>query len=68
MSTTAVYQIFAQIKQLSTDDRSLLDKLLASLEEKEWQREARRARRVAREKGIDQTAIDEAVAQVRYGS
>ncbi len=68
MSATAVYQIFDQIKQLSTDDRSLLDKLLSRLAEDEWQREARRARRVAQEKGIDQTTIDDAVAQVRYGS
>ena len=63
--STAVHEILDQIKQLSDDDRSLLDQLLAELEEEEWQREAAIARRSVRERGIDQEAIDRAVACVR---
>lgn len=55
-----------------TDGRSLgpggfaLDDLLAKQEDAEWREEAAAARRMAREKGIDQAAIDRAVHAVRY--
>ncbi len=68
MSAAVVHKVLDQIKQLSDDDRLLLDRLLAELEEKEWQREAAIARRSARERGIDQEAIDRAVDRVRYAS
>ncbi len=66
MSAAVVHEVLDRIKQLSDDDRLLLDKLLADLEEKEWQREAALARRSARETGIDQEAIDRAVERIRY--
>jgi hypothetical protein len=43
-----------------------LDEQLARMAEEEWLREAEAARRVARERGIDQAAIDRAVEAVRY--
>ncbi len=68
MSSTAVHRVLDRIKQLSAEDRLLLDRHLAQLEEGEWQQEAATARRIARERGIDQEAIDRAVDRVRYGS
>lgn len=68
MSAAVVERIIDQIKGLPPEDRSLFDELLARLEEDEWQHEADKARQVAREKGIDQNAIDDAVHRVRYGS
>ncbi len=67
MSDATVDNILQQIDQLSEDDRVRLQERLAELAESEWQREAEAARRVAREKGIDQAAIDQAVEDVRYG-
>ena len=68
MSAATVHKVLDRIKQLSDDDRQLLDQLLASMEEEEWHREATVARRTARAKGIDQEAIDSAVRRVRYAS
>ena len=68
MSAAAVHQVLDRIKRLSAEDRMLLDKLLAKLEEEEWQREAESARRMARERGVDQEAIDRAVERIRYAS
>ena len=42
--------------------------LLAQQAEAEWQHAAEEARRLARQQGIDQAAIDRAVQKVRYGS
>jgi len=64
----AVHEILDRIQRLPTDDRLLLEDCLAQQAEAEWQREAEEARRLASEKGIDQAAIDRAVAKVRYGS
>ncbi len=61
MSAAVVHKVLDRIKQLSDDDRFLLDRLLAELEEEEWQREAACARRSAQARGIDQEAIDRAV-------
>ncbi len=68
MSETAVRELVDQVKRLSEDERLLFDELVAQLEEEEWAREAETARRSARDRGIDQEAIDHAVAKVRYGS
>ncbi len=65
MSDAAVLDILQQIERLSDEDRLSLTMRLVEREETEWQREADRARRVAREKGIDQAAIDQAVSDVR---
>lgn len=44
MSATAVFDIFARIEKLSSDDRSLLDRLLGRLEPSVRPREAAAAR------------------------
>lgn len=67
MSEAAVYDILDRIKQLEQEDRVLLDDLLAVEEEREWLREASRARAAGREKGIDQESIDRAVRSIRHG-
>ena len=61
-----VPQILRQIDRLSEPDRLRLEKTLAQRVEAEWLREARRARRLAAKRGIDQAAIDRAVEDVRY--
>jgi len=66
MSHTDVYETLDRIRQLPAEDRLLLNDLLAEQEELEWRKEAAAARRMAREKGIDQAAIDRAVQAVRY--
>ncbi len=68
MSQAAVYEILERIQQLPAEDRRLLDDLLAQQEAAEWREEAARARRIAREKGIDQETIDRAVYAVRHGA
>lgn len=67
MSHATVYEILDRIDRLPAEDRRLLDDLLAEREEREWRGEAAEARRAAREKGIDQEAIDRAVRAVRHG-
>lgn len=67
MSHTAVYEIFDRIRRLEDEDRLLLDDLLAKQEDEEWRRQASEARRKARKEGVDQEAIDRAVAAVRHG-
>jgi hypothetical protein len=62
----AVQEILERIRSLPEEDRLVLDEQLALLLEAEWKREAEVARRIARQKGIDQAAIDEAVQKVRY--
>jgi pimeloyl-CoA synthetase len=64
----AVQDILERIQRLPAEDRLVLEDLLAQQEEAEWQREAEIARRLARQKGIDQAVIDRAVEKVRYGS
>jgi hypothetical protein len=64
----AVQEILDRIQRLPVEDRLLLQEHLARDADAEWQREAELARRLARQKGIDQAAIDRAVDQVRYHS
>jgi len=63
----AVLDILHRIEQLPDEDRLVLEEHLAVAAEAEWRREAEEARKVAREKGIDQAAIDRAVEKARYG-
>jgi hypothetical protein len=63
----AVREILERIQHLPATDRLELQDVLAQQAEDEWQREAEEARRLARQKGIDQAAIDRAVEKVRYG-
>jgi hypothetical protein len=63
--TEAVQEILHRIQQLSEADRLLLDDYLAQQEEDAWRAESENARREASAKGIDQAAIDRAVANIR---
>jgi hypothetical protein len=42
-------------------DRLILEERLAEIAEADWKHEAEAARRIARERGIDQATIDQAV-------
>jgi hypothetical protein len=64
----AVEEILERIEQLPVEDRLILEERLAQLADAEWKREAEAARRIARERGIDQAAIDRAIHELRYSS
>jgi hypothetical protein len=64
----AVQEILQRIEQLSADDRLILEERLAEIAEADWKHEAEAARRIARERGLDQAAIDQAVNDIRYPS
>ena len=68
MGEAVVRDILRRIDQLPEADRLLLEQRLAERSEAEWQREAVTAREVARQRGIDQPAIDRAVEKARYGA
>lgn len=68
MNESVVQEILDRIDQLLEPDRLLLEERLAERVEAEWKRAAGDARKIARERGIDQAAIDQAVADLRYGS
>ncbi len=68
MSEAAVQDILQQIERLSDEDRLDLSIRLAERQEDEWKAEAEIARRAAREMGITQAAIDQAVKDVRRGT
>ena len=63
-----MHEILDRIQCLPADERLLLEDHLAQQAEAEWQRKAEEARRLAREKGIDQAPIDRAVERVRKRS
>jgi hypothetical protein len=60
-----VEDILDQIERLDQADRLLLQERLSDLAEAEWQVEARQARAIALDLGIDQQAIDKAINDVR---
>ena len=64
----AVSDILHRIEQLPEEDRLILEERLAELAEAEWKREAEQARQLARERGLDQAAIDQAIHDLRYPS
>ncbi|HLW65245.1 MAG TPA: hypothetical protein VKS79_08000 [Gemmataceae bacterium] len=64
----AVQEILQRIQQLPASERQSLEEQLAQLAEEEWRRETTAARAEAKQRGIDQTAIDQAVEKVRYGT
>jgi len=68
MGSAAVREILQKIDQLPEDERLALERQLTERAETEWLREAAEARELARQRGIDQAAIDRAVDQERYGS
>jgi len=67
MNESAVDHIWQQIQLLGEEEQLRLHERLAAVAEEQWRREAAAARRIARDKGIDQAAIDRAVEKVRYG-
>lgn len=67
MSSVDVQQILEMIDRLSEGERDLLQQRLGERAEAGWRDEAEQARREAKARGIDQTAIDHAVAKSRYG-
>ena len=67
MNQSNVQTILDQIEQLPEADRQLLDQRLAERAQAEWKREAEAARRLARERGVDQAAIDQAIHDLRHG-
>lgn len=60
--------IWQQIQTLPDADRLALEERLQELTDQQWRQEATAAREIARERGIDQSFIDDAVEQFRYGS
>lgn len=62
----AVQELLERIEKLSEVDRLTLERHLADRAEAEWRREAAAAQDAARERGIDQAAIDRAIEEVRY--
>jgi hypothetical protein len=64
----AVRQLLERIEQLPEDDRLALEIRLAELADADWKREAEQARQIARERGLDQAAIDQAIHELRYPS
>lgn len=67
MSQAAVENILKVIESLSDEDRELLDKRLAEIDEARWQQEAAEARLLARDMGVDQAQIDQTIRKLRYG-
>jgi hypothetical protein len=68
MTQATVKQILDLIEQLPDPEREALDQQLAERAEAAWRREAEQARRDAETRGIDQTAIDDAIRRRRYGA
>jgi hypothetical protein len=64
----AVQEILERIDQLPEEDRLVLEEVLTERAEAEWRREAESALHIARERGIDQAAIDRAIHDLRYSS
>lgn len=67
MGKAAVDEILQRIDQLNDEDRCALEEKLTDRFEREWRAQAQEARRVARERGIGQAEIDQAVRELRRG-
>ena len=67
MSPSNVQTILDQIERLPEADRLLLEQRLAELANAEWKREAEAAHRLARDRGVDQAVIDQAIHDLRHG-
>ena len=67
MSPSNIQTILDQIERLPEADRLLLEQRLAELADAEWKREAEAARRLARDRGVDQAVIDQAIHDLRHG-
>ncbi len=65
MSQSPVQDILQMIDKLSESDRKVLEQHLSERVEAEWRSEAEAARGQAKARGIDQSAIDEAIRKHR---
>jgi hypothetical protein len=68
MSSPVVEEILQRIEQLSAEDRLLLEERLVERAEAEWKQETEKVRQLARQRGLDQSAIDRAIQELRYPS
>jgi hypothetical protein len=66
MDDSAVQDVLERIQHLSDDDRLYVTRRLAEITDEQWKQEAEKARRIAKERGIDQAAIDRAVDEIRH--
>jgi hypothetical protein len=62
-----VQEILREIESLDEEDRLVLERQLAQRAQAEWEQVAGEALQQARQRGIDQAAIDRAVERRRYG-
>jgi hypothetical protein len=62
----SVEEILHQIEMPSEEERLTLERKLARRLNSEWNREATRARAIARARGISQATIDDALSRRRY--
>jgi hypothetical protein len=67
MGKMEIQQIIKMIDDLSETDREVLEQQLARRTEREWREDVEPARRQAMARGIDETAIDDAIRKRRYG-
>jgi len=67
MSKLVVQSLLKRIEALPQQDRLLLEERLARQAQAAWDAEVRKARRIAKRRGIDQAVIDRAVEECRYG-
>ncbi|HEV8292136.1 MAG TPA: hypothetical protein VGP94_09435 [Tepidisphaeraceae bacterium] len=67
MPRAAINDILRRIDALSDEDRIQLDLELAKRLEREWEKESKKARKIARAKGITQEVIDKIIHRRRYG-
>jgi hypothetical protein len=67
MGKADVDEILRRIDSLPEEDRLALEEQLDLRIEREWLAEMVEARRIAREQGIDQDAIDRAISEIRRG-
>ena len=68
MSTATVEQILREIDELPEPDRLVFEEKMAARQNAEWQRLTEQARAIARQRGIGQREIDQAVEAVRSRS
>jgi len=68
MSHSAVQEILNRIQNLSDQEREDLESRWTALLDEEWQKEVEQARTLARNKGLNQEQIDQAIHRMRYGS
>ena len=67
MSKEAVREILRQIEALDDKDILRLELELAKLQQREWEKETAKARKIARSRGITQDVIDRIIERRRYG-